>query len=198
MLKIKEAVIVEGRYDKLKLSNVLDTLIIETNGFGIFKDKEKMKFIRRLADDRGIIILTDSDHSGFQIRNYLASSIDKSKIKHIYIPDVYGKERRKKEPSKEGKIGVEGINSELLLSLFEKADVDVKTVEKDNPITNFDLPEYQDTLCERETTENSSPTHKVIQLKKDQFFLNFVKRTQRNSLISQIRLILWIFSLRCR
>lgn len=139
MLKIKEAVIVEGRYDKLKLSNILDTLIIETNGFGIFKDKEKMKFIRRLADDRGIIILTDSDHSGFQIRNYLASSIDKSKIKHIYIPDVYGKERRKKEPSKEGKIGVEGINSELLLSLFEKADVDVKTVEKDNPITNYDL-----------------------------------------------------------
>lgn len=139
MLKIKEAVIVEGRYDKLKLSNVLDTLIIETNGFGIFKDKEKMNFIRRLADDRGIIILTDSDHSGFQIRNYLASSIDKSKIKHIYIPDVYGKERRKKEPSKEGKIGVEGINSELLLSLFEKADVDVKTVEKDNPITNYDL-----------------------------------------------------------
>ncbi len=139
MLKIKEAVIVEGRYDKLKLSNILDTLIIETNGFGIFKDKEKMNFIRRLADDRGIIILTDSDHSGFQIRNYLASSIDKSKIKHIYIPDVYGKERRKKEPSKEGKIGVEGINSELLLSLFEKADVDVKTVEKDNPITNYDL-----------------------------------------------------------
>lgn len=139
MLKIKEAVIVEGKYDKLKLSNILDTLIIETNGFGIFKDKEKMKFVRRLADERGIIILTDSDHSGFQIRNYLASSIDNNKIKHIYIPDVYGKERRKKEPSKEGKIGVEGISGELLLSLFERADIDVKSVDKDNPITNYDL-----------------------------------------------------------
>lgn len=100
MLKISQAVIVEGRYDKLKLSNFLDTLIIETNGFGIYKDKEKLKFIRKLAKERGIIILTDSDHSGFQIRNYIASGIPKEKIKHIYIPDIYGKEKRKNNPSK--------------------------------------------------------------------------------------------------
>ena len=85
MIKIKEAVIVEGKYDKIKLSNILDTLIIETNGFQIYKDKERLNFIRRLAEDRGIIVLTDSDHSGFQIRNYISSGIPKNKIKHLYI-----------------------------------------------------------------------------------------------------------------
>lgn len=139
MLKISEAVIVEGRYDKLKLSNILDTLIIETNGFGIYKDKEKVKFIRRLAKERGIIVLTDSDHSGFQIRNYVSSGIPADRIKHIYIPDIYGREKRKAQPSKEGKLGVEGMSEELLLDLFEKANVSVKASEIENPVTNFDL-----------------------------------------------------------
>lgn len=139
MLKIKEAVIVEGRYDKIKLSNILDTLIIETNGFGIYKDKQKLKFIKRLADERGIIILTDSDHSGFQIRNYIAAGVPKNKIKHIYIPDIYGKEKRKKAPSKEGKLGVEGMSEALLLELFAKANVKTKNTVVENPITNFDL-----------------------------------------------------------
>ena len=111
MLKVKEAVIVEGKYDKIKLSNLLDALIIETNGFSVYKDKKKLAFIKKLANERGLIVITDSDHSGFQIRNYLSSVIPKDKIKHIYIPDIYGKEKRKKEPSKEGKIGVEGIKS---------------------------------------------------------------------------------------
>lgn len=139
MLKIKEAVIVEGRYDKLKLSNILDTLIIETNGFGIFKDKNKIKFIRKLAKERGIIILTDSDHSGFQIRNFVSSGIPKEQIKHIYIPDVFGKEKRKDKPSKEGKLGVEGMTDKLLSKLFEKADVAVSETKNENPVTNFDL-----------------------------------------------------------
>lgn len=139
MLKIKEAVIVEGRYDKLKLSNLLDTLIIETNGFAIYKDKEKLKFIRRLAKERGIVILTDSDHSGFQIRNYVAAGIPKDKIKHIYIPDISGKEKRKAQPSKEGKLGVEGMNDKLLLKLFDNAGIDSKSVNVTNPVTNFDL-----------------------------------------------------------
>lgn len=139
MLKINEAVIVEGRYDKLKLSNLLDTLIIETNGFAIYKDREKLKFIRRLANERGIVILTDSDHSGFQIRNYVAEGISKDKIKHIYIPDISGKEKRKAQPSKEGKLGVEGMNDDLLLKLFEKAGIDSKSVTVTNPVTNFDL-----------------------------------------------------------
>lgn len=139
MLKINEAVIVEGRYDKLKLSNILDTLIIETNGFGIYKNKEKMKFIKRLAEERGIIIITDSDHSGFQIRNYLSKSIPKNRIKHIYIPDIYGKEKRKKAPSKEGKLGVEGMSEKLLADLFGKAQVSSEKVNILDPVTNFDL-----------------------------------------------------------
>lgn len=139
MIKVSEAVIVEGRYDKIKLSNILDALIIETNGFGIFKDKERLAFIRRLARERGIILITDSDHSGFQIRNYIANGISKDRIKHIYIPDIYGKEKRKKEPSKEGKLGVEGISDDILIKLFEKWGVDCKTVSPENRITNYDL-----------------------------------------------------------
>ena len=96
MIKIREAVIVEGKYDKIKLSNFLDALIVETNGFGIYKDKERLAFIRRLAKERGIILLTDSDHSGFQIRSYIANGIPKDRIKHLYIPDIYGREKRKK------------------------------------------------------------------------------------------------------
>lgn len=141
MLKIKEAVIVEGRYDKIKLSNFLDTIIIETNGFGIYKDKEKLKFIRRLAEERGIVILTDSDHSGFQIRNYVAAGIPKEKIKHIYIPDITGKEKRKAQPSKEGKLGVEGMSDELLLNLFKNIGIEPEQAEKSQQVTNYDLLE---------------------------------------------------------
>lgn len=139
MLKIKEAVIVEGKYDKIKLSNLIDTLIIETNGFAVFKDKKKLAFIRKLANERGIIVITDSDHSGFQIRNYISSSLPKDKIKHIYIPDIYGKEKRKKEPSKEGKLGVEGVDDKILLSLFEKANIEAQSVEKRDLITSVDM-----------------------------------------------------------
>lgn len=139
MLKIKEAVIVEGRYDKLKLSNIIDTLIIETNGFNIFNNKEKLNFIKKLAAERGIIILTDSDHSGFQIRNFISCGIPKSSIKHIYIPDIYGKEKRKQKPSKEGKLGVEGMSEDLLLSLFQQHNITCDVVKNDNPVTNFDL-----------------------------------------------------------
>ncbi len=139
MLKIKEAVIVEGRYDKIKLSNLLDTLIIETNGFSVFKDKKKLAFIRKLANERGVIIITDSDHSGFQIRNYISSALPKDKVKHIYIPDIYGKEKRKKEPSKEGKLGVEGIDDNILMSLFEKANIKAKPIDNKDLITSVDM-----------------------------------------------------------
>lgn len=139
MLKISEAVIVEGKYDKLKLSNFLDTLIIETNGFGIYRDKEKLKFIRRLADERGLVILTDSDHSGFQIRNYISAGIPKDRIKHIYIPDIAGKEKRKSQPSKEGKLGVEGMSDELLKKLFSDANISSEKIIQSDPVTNYDL-----------------------------------------------------------
>ena len=139
MIKINEAVIVEGKYDKIKLSNLIDALIIETNGFGIYKDKSRLSFIRSLAEERGIVILTDSDHSGFQIRNYIAAGIPKDKIKHIYIPDILGKEKRKTEPSKEGKLGVEGMSDELLLKLFSSAGITAEKFTPIDPVTNYDL-----------------------------------------------------------
>lgn len=139
MIKIKEAVIVEGKYDKIKLANILDAFIIETNGFQIYKDKARRDFIKRLADERGIIVLTDSDHSGFQLRNYISMGIPRDKIKHLYIPDVYGKEKRKAEPSKEGKLGVEGIDDKVLIKLFENAAVECMETEGKAHLTNYDL-----------------------------------------------------------
>ena len=138
-IHIKQAVIVEGKYDKIKLSNLIDAFIIETNGFGIFKDKEKLSFIKKLADERGIIILTDSDHAGFMIRGYLTSAIPKEKITNVYIPDVFGKEKRKSQASKEGKLGVEGMSKEILLEALSKADINCESIEKTDPITNYDL-----------------------------------------------------------
>ncbi len=121
MIKIKEAVIVEGRYDKARLSSLIDGVIIETNGFRIFKDKEKLKLIQRLAKECGIIVLTDSDAAGFQIRAKLQGAVPPDRIKHAYIPDVFGKEKRKDAASKEGKIGVEGIDAEILREALIKA-----------------------------------------------------------------------------
>lgn len=121
MIRLKEAVIVEGKYDKIKLSSLLDAVIITTDGFGIFQNPEKMKLIRRLADETGIIVLTDSDSAGFMIRAKLSSCIAPEKIKHAYIPDVFGKERRKKEGGKEGKLGVEGMSAGVLLAALRRA-----------------------------------------------------------------------------
>ena len=115
MIHMNEALIVEGRYDKSKLSALTDAIIVTTNGFGIYKDAEKRDFIRKLAKERGIVILTDSDNAGRQIRAYITSFVPSNQIRHAYIPDVYGKEKRKAAPSKEGKLGVEGISSEILL-----------------------------------------------------------------------------------
>lgn len=123
MIKIKEAVIVEGKYDKIKLSSIIDGLIIETRGFQIFSDKEQVDMIRRLADKRGILVLTDSDSAGFLIRNYLSGAVGPDKIKHAYIPDILGKERRKDRPSKEGKLGVEGVPVQAIVDALRRAGV---------------------------------------------------------------------------
>lgn len=140
-LKITQAIIVEGKYDKIKLSNIVDAFIIETNGFGVFKDKEKLKFIKKLAKERGIIVLTDSDHAGFMIRNYISSGVQKDRITNVYIPDILGKERRKEHASKEGKLGVEGMSKEVLLAAFEKAGIACEATANPDPLTNFDLYE---------------------------------------------------------
>ena len=136
MIKIKQAVIVEGKYDKIKLSTVLDTVIIQTDGFGIFKDKEKQKLIKRLAQTRGIVILTDSDSAGFKIRSFIGGSVPKDSVIHAYIPDVFGKERRKDAPSKEG------IDTEILLEALNRAGVTCEsTQEKSRAVTVADLYE---------------------------------------------------------
>ena len=123
MIKIKQAVIVEGKYDKIRLESLIDATIIQTDGFAIFKDKEKQQLIRRLAEKNGILILTDSDSAGFRIRSFLGGSIPKENVIHAYIPDVLGKERRKDAPSKEGKIGVEGMRTQALVQALGKAGV---------------------------------------------------------------------------
>ncbi len=123
MIKLKQAVIVEGKYDKIRLESLLDATIIQTDGFAIFKDKEKQRLIRRLAEKNGILILTDSDSAGFKIRSFLGGSITKGQVIHAYIPDVLGKERRKDAPSKEGKLGVEGMRTQVLVDALAKAGV---------------------------------------------------------------------------
>lgn len=158
MIKLDRPVIVEGKYDVIKLSNIIDGLIIKTDGFGIFKDGEKQKLIRRLANEKGIIVLTDSDSAGFVIRNFISSCVPKDKIINVYIPDLFGKEKRKTERSKEGKLGVEGVPEQVILDAFKKAGVTASpTEEKRRLITNVDLYEYGLSGC-----ENSSLKRKKL------------------------------------
>lgn len=142
MIKIKEAIVVEGRYDKAALAGIVDTVILDTAGFGIFSDREKLRLLRRLAEVRGLVILTDSDGGGFVIRNFLKSAIDGTYVKHAYIPDIYGKERRKRAPGKEGKLGVEGMKPEVLLESLRRAGVELDGTAADRseePITKAEL-----------------------------------------------------------
>ena len=144
MVKIREAIVVEGRYDKNTLSQLVDTVILETSGFGIFKDGEKLALFRRLAEERGLIILTDPDGAGFVIRNFLKGSIPPDRVKHAYVPDVLGKERRKRAPGKEGKLGVEGMRPAVLEEALRRAGatfLDGSGAEEKprQPITKADL-----------------------------------------------------------
>lgn len=123
MVKIREAIVVEGRYDKAALSSYIDTLIIVTDGFGLFRDEAKLSLLRRVADERGLVVLTDPDGAGFVIRNHIKSAIDPSKVKHAYIPDIAGREKRKRRDSKEGKLGVEGVSPQVVLDALRRAGV---------------------------------------------------------------------------
>lgn len=123
MLKTDKIIVVEGKYDKIKLNSIIDGVVVATDGFGIFKDKEKQRFLRKLAEKKEIVILTDSDSAGFVIRNFLSGILPKGKIIDAYIPDVFGREKRKTEDSKEGKLGVEGVSAELIKTALEKAGV---------------------------------------------------------------------------
>lgn len=126
MVKIREAIVVEGRYDKNTLSQILDAPIFETSGFGIFKDKKQMALLRRVAQTRGLIVFTDSDGAGFVIRNHIKSAIPGKYLKHAYIPDIMGKERRKAAPGKEGKLGVEGMDREVILEALRRAGATIE------------------------------------------------------------------------
>ncbi len=154
MIKISRAVIVEGRYDKIKLSSVLDAVIIETDGFGIFNNKEKQKLIRRLAETKGLLVLTDSDSAGFKIRSFIRGIAPAEQIKHAYIPDILGKEKRKTEFSKEGKLGVEGVDTEIILSALHKAGVlcEETTESTRREITKLDL--FEDGLSGGENSDD--------------------------------------------
>ena len=121
MVKIREAILVEGRYDKNTLSQIVDAPILESAGFGIFKDKKQMALLRQVAEKRGLIVFTDSDGAGFVIRNHIKSAIPAKFLKHAYIPDVYGKEKRKASPGKEGKLGVEGMKPDVILDALRRA-----------------------------------------------------------------------------
>ena len=144
MLRVKEAIVVEGRYDKNTLSQLVDGVILETRGFGIFKDGERLALLRRLAAEQGLIVLTDSDGAGFVIRNYLKGAIDPALVKHAYIPDRYGKERRKRAPGREGKRGVEGMSPAVLEEALRRAgatllDAPAPDAPPRRPITKADL-----------------------------------------------------------
>lgn len=121
MISVKEVIVVEGRYDKNTLSQVFDAVIVETSGFGVFKDREKLALLRRLAEARGLVILTDSDGAGLVIRNFLKGAIDPALVKMAYVPGIAGKERRKARPSKEGLLGVEGMSPETLIEALRRA-----------------------------------------------------------------------------
>ena len=147
MKRIQEVIVVEGRYDKNTLSQVVEAAVVTLEGFSIFHDKEKLAFLRRLAKERGLILLTDSDGAGFVIRNYLKGAIPREWVKHAYIPDVAGKERRKRTPGKEGKLGVEGMRPEVLLEALRRSGATFLDEAAERPkrgvITKGDLYEWR-------------------------------------------------------
>lgn len=158
MIYLEQAIIVEGKYDKIKLSSIIDAIIIPTNGYGIFKDKDKVELIRQLAKTKGVIILTDSDSAGFLIRSHLKSIITEGEIINVYTPDIFGKERRKAHSSAEGKLGVEGISKQDLLDAFKKAGVIANKADaKRKKITKLDL--YNDGFTGQ---ENSVKRRKLL------------------------------------
>ena len=145
MLRIREAIVVEGRYDKNTLAQIVDAPILETSGFGLFKDPKQLELLRNVAKKRGLIVLTDSDGAGFVIRNHIKSAIPAKYLKHAYIPDVAGKEKRKAAPGKEGKLGVEGMSPEVLLAALKNAGATIEGESRDrgnDQITKQDFVEF--------------------------------------------------------
>ena len=143
MVRIREAIVVEGKYDQNTLRQIVDTAVIPTHGFGVMKDRELLAFLRTVAEKRGLILLTDSDGAGFVIRNFLKGALPKEQVRHAYIPDIAGKERRKRAPGKEGKLGVEGMEPAVLLEALRRAGAtfldEAAEAPAGTPITKADL-----------------------------------------------------------
>ena len=188
MITIREAIVVEGRYDKNTLSQIVDAPILETSGFGIFKDRQQLSLLRRVAESRGLIVMTDSDGAGFVIRNYLKSAIPAQYLKHAYIPDVLGKERRKAAPGKEGKIGVEGMSGELILEALRRAGATISGVCDTNlgQITKQDMVELGISGC-----ADSAVLRKKVLRK-----LNLPERMSANALLQALNLLVDLEQLR--
>lgn len=149
MIRIREAILVEGRYDVNTVRQVVDTVVLESGGFRIFNDKEQLKLLRRIANTRGLIVLTDSDGAGFVIRNYLKGALPAGRVKQAYVPDIAGKERRKRHGSKEGKLGVEGMRPEIILEALRRAGATILQEDDSStaapaspPITKVDFYEW--------------------------------------------------------
>lgn len=159
MVKLRQAIVVEGRYDAGRLRQIVDAPVFETSGFGVMNDKKLLGLLRRVAQQRGLIILTDSDGAGFVIRNFLKGTLPRDRVLHAYIPDIYGKERRKAKPGKEGKLGVEGMEREVILRALENAGAMMEEGSGPirTPITKFDL--Y---LCGLSGTDGSSLARKQL------------------------------------
>lgn len=181
MVKVKEAIVVEGRYDKNTLSQIVDAAIFETNGFGIFKDKAQMRLLRRVAESRGLIIFTDSDGAGFVIRNHIKSVIPADLLKHAYIPDIYGKEKRKSAPGKEGKLGVEGMKAEVILEALRRsgATMDDETVTPQRLICKQDMVELG-----LSGNQNSAERRRKLCIK-----LSFPENMSANALLQALSLL---------
>ena len=181
MVKVKEAIVVEGRYDKNTLSQILDAPILETSGFGIFKDKQQMALLRRIAETRGLIVFTDSDGAGFVIRNHIKSAIPGKYLKHAYIPDIYGKEKRKAAPGKEGKLGVEGMTREVILESLHRAGA---TIEGEQTVPLRQITKQD--LMELGLSGGADASAKRLKLLKK---LNLPERMSPNAMLQALNLL---------
>ena len=183
MLKIREAIVVEGRYDKNTLAQIVDAPILETNGFGLFKDPKQLELLRSVAKRRGLIVLTDSDGAGFVIRNHIKSAIPAKYLKHAYIPDIPGKEKRKAAPGKEGKLGVEGMRPELLIAALKNAGATVEgesAAGENGQITKQDFVEFG-------LSGGSNASENRKRLQND---LNLPEHMSANALLQALNLLL--------
>ena len=184
MLKIREAIVVEGRYDRNTLSQIVDAPVFETNGFGIFKDREQLALLRTVAERRGLIVLTDSDGAGFVIRNHIKSAIPAQYLKHAYIPDISGKEKRKAAPGKEGKLGVEGMRPEVILQALRQCGA---TIENETEHRQSSCGITKQLLAELVLSGGACSSLKRKQLQKK---LNLPEHMSANALLQALNLLL--------